>query len=44
MSAYLAPYLKKIPVSQKQEFAPARAMKVCWKNKLIYSDHYPLLV
>ena len=44
MSADLAPYLKKILVDQKQKFAPGRARRLNGKNKLIFSDHYPLVV
>ena len=44
ISADLAPYLKKIVINIKQEFAPARARRINGKNKLIFLDHYPLIV
>ena len=44
MSADLAPFLKRIRIDQKKEFAPARARIVNGKKKLIFSDHHPLVV
>ena len=44
MSADLAPYLKRIKIDNKQEFAPARVRMVDGRKKLIFSDHYPLVI
>ena len=44
MSADLAPFLKRIVIDDKQEFAPARVRRVSGRRRLIYSDHFPVLV
>ena len=44
MSADLAPYLKRIVIDVKHNFAPARPRLVAGRKKLVYSDHFPLLV
>ena len=44
MSADLAPYLKRIVIYVKHNFAPARPRLVAGRKKLVYSDHFPLLV
>ena len=44
MSADLAPFLKRILIDEKKEFAPARARMVGGRKKLVFSDHHPLVV
>ena len=44
MSADLAPFLRRIRIDQKKEFAPARARMVNGRKKLIYSDHHPIII
>ena len=36
--------MKRIRIDHKKEFAPARAIMVNGKKKLIYSDHHPIVV
>ena len=44
MSADLAPYLKRILIDVEHKFAPARLRMVAGKKRLVYSDHYPVVV
>ena len=43
MSANLAPFLKRIVIDDKQ-FAPARIRRLAGRRRLIFPDHYPILV
>ena len=44
MSADLAPFLKRILIDTEHEYAPARVKMVAGRRKLIFSDHYPIVV
>ena len=44
MSADLGPYLKRIVIDVEHNFAPARLRMVAGRKRLVYSDHYPIVV
>ena len=44
MSADLAPFLKRIRIDEKKEFAPARGRMLGGRKKLVFLDHHPLVV
>ena len=44
MSADLAPYLKRILIDVEHKYAPARLRMVAGRKRLVYSDHYPIVV
>ena len=44
MSADLATYLKRILIDVEHKYALARLRMVAGRKRLVYSDHYPIVV
>ena len=44
MSADLAPFLKRIVIDVQHNYAPARPRLVAGRKKLVFSDHFPIIV
>ena len=44
VSQELLPYVDKLVIDKEKKITPARAIKSEWKYKLVYTDHFSLLL